>query len=362
MAKRKRVDEQQPSQGSPAAIQWTATAWDSQDVKDEEGWNSQDVQDEEGWNSQDVQDEEGWNSQDVQDEEGWHSQDVKDEEGWNSQDVQDEEGWNSQDVQHEEGWNSQDIQDEEGWNSQDVQDEKEGCISHVQDEEGGWNSHVRDEEGGWNSQDVRDEQEGWNSHVQDEEGDDTWDGQATFVSRGGFSDLSEEEQEKLLRMPEGLKREIGFKNVHPEETGENPKALMQSFFSRYTQSTIQDYYFEGSQRRDRNGSVWFTATLVTPSLYDKRFLGEMAPSLALAESSACLAFFKDSTVLEVASKMPPTIRNVRRHVCKMLKPGWQREMERRGIDWKVVREEVIRRLFDQFQSMGCRTALWDNNV
>ena len=153
--------------------------------------------------------------------------------------------------------------------------------------------------------------------------------------RRGLRHLTEEEQRKLLREPAVLLKEIGMKAF----TAYDPKIsdarkIVHTFFSRYRQTEAADHYFETHTIRE--GRSWrFTSTLVTPSFYPSRFLGNQMSLRPMAEDSACETFIRDARAREVASKLPPPTRNIKRYVASMFNNEWKQDMIRRGVNPKL---------------------------
>ena len=103
------------------------------------------------------------------------------------------------------------------------------------------------------------------------------------------------------------------------------------------------------------------AKLATPSFHGRSYVGKPMAVQVLAEVSACQAFQNHPDVQEVARKMPPPATKVKRHVTNVVL-RLKRQIEERGANHKLVTKQVIQELFSQFQSMGCRAAIWDGNV
>ena len=178
--------------------------------------------------------------------------------------------------------------------------------------------------------------------------------------RGGFRDLSQEEQDLFLKVPAYLMDEIGIRNLNPTTYRGPIKKLLQYFFSRYRQSAEDDYFFETEETV--RGRMWISK-LVTPSFYNRTFWGHAMPTVQLAEASACVQFFTDGAVVAAGKKLPPTVKQVRRFVNhKVGNRERKLDMIRRGINPKLVVQEAIQEIFLYFKSIGCRTALWDNNI
>ena len=134
------------------------------------------------------------------------------------------------------------------------------------------------------------------------------------------------------------------------------------FFERYLQIGRIDRYWE-TKAESVPGQRFplYRSKLRTPSLFNQTFEGQPQPRWFKAELSACEAFLQDPTVLEIAENLPPSGKKVRRYVlCKLT--GWKKDLIERGINVNLVVEEAKAELFSRFQSMGCRTALWDGNA
>lgn len=174
----------------------------------------------------------------------------------------------------------------------------------------------------------------------------------------GLSCLTEEEKARLVTVPECLEKEIGLK-FHKHS---NARQSVKCFFERYLQIGRIDHYWE-TKPESVPGQRFplYRSKLRTPSLFNQTFEGQRKPRWFKAELSACEAFLQDPTVLEIAEKLPPSATKVRRYVqCKLT--GWKKDLIERGINVKLVIEEAKAELFSRFQSMGCRTALWDGNA
>ena len=62
------------------------------------------------------------------------------------------------------------------------------------------------------------------------------------------------------------------------------------------------------------------------------------------------------------SKLPPPAQNVKRHLTNVISGRFKQKMKDDNIEPKLVMQEARALLFEEFQKMGLRTALWDRNV
>ena len=190
------------------------------------------------------------------------------------------------------------------------------------------------------------------------------DAQSLQEPRRGFADLREEEKEKLLTVSESLTKEIGMKAFYTFDartSREDLKKLVHTFFSRYRQTETEDHYYE-TERFFQDNQVWFVSTLITPCLYQGSFRGQPRPQRHMAELSACQKFLEDPEARELASKLPPPSRILRREILAKFSKDWKEDMLQRGISPKLVQQEAVQELSHKLRSLGCRLALWDGHA
>ena len=172
----------------------------------------------------------------------------------------------------------------------------------------------------------------------------------------GLKSLMQHEQELLVQVNR-LKPEIGVR-FYPTDL---PKKRVKFFFERYGQldtKNTADHVFHATEL----GRGRWEATLTTPSLFNRQFVGRTRPSRHLAEDDACIVFLHDPMVLQIIKNMAPPTSKVRTFVKNSLSGPWRKELLDRGFNLKLVAEEAHQELFAEFQAMGCRTALWDGNA
>lgn len=162
----------------------------------------------------------------------------------------------------------------------------------------------------------------------------------------------------LLTIPNWLWGEAGVKF----SPGLKPKERMLHIFERYFQGSSLDHYFQTWEIESQG--LWqapqYRSRLVTPSMFNWTFLGDVRSSRQQAEDSAIEVFLQDKRVVEIASKVPPTAKKVRKWlIAQMPGPTWKDSLQARGIDKAIVVEEAKQELFSQFRSAGCRTAISD---
>lgn len=171
----------------------------------------------------------------------------------------------------------------------------------------------------------------------------------------GLKSLMQHEQELLVQVHR-LQSEIGVR--FPSDF---PRKRVKVFFERYGQLDTKDTPDHVFQATELGRGRW-QATLITPSLFNRHFVGRTQPSQPLAEDDACLVFLHDPMVLQIIQNMAPPASKVRKFVKNSLSGPWRKELLDRGFNLKLVAEEAHQELFAQFQAMGCRTALWDGNA
>lgn len=171
----------------------------------------------------------------------------------------------------------------------------------------------------------------------------------------GLKSLMQHEQELLVQVHR-LQSEIGVR--FPCDF---PRKRVKVFFERYGQLDTKDTPDHVFQATELGRGRW-QATLITPSLFNRHFVGRTQPSQPLAEDDACLVFLHDPMVLQIIQNMAPPASKVRKFVKNSLSGPWRKELLDRGFNLKLVAEEAHQELFAQFQAMGCRTALWDGNA
>ncbi|CAE7328516.1 unnamed protein product [Symbiodinium microadriaticum] len=211
-------------------------------------------------------------------------------------------------------------------------------------------------------------QESWQPFSQDsdatEHGLQLVDAPGMQEPRGSFTDLRQEEKDRLLTVSENLEKEIGMKPFYTFDartSRDDLKKLVHTFFSRYRQTESEDHYYE-TERFFQNNQLRFATTLITPSFYQRSFRGEPMLHRNMAETSACRKFLEDTAAREAARNLPPPSRVLRRYITGMLNRDWKNDMLQRGICPKRVQQDAVQALSDKLRSMGCRLALWDDNA
>ncbi|CAE7613028.1 unnamed protein product [Symbiodinium necroappetens] len=159
----------------------------------------------------------------------------------------------------------------------------------------------------------------------------------------------------LIHVTLAMSQDIGFnwQSLHP-------KIAVQLFFLRYCGLKMgmeaQYEYICDTVAWPESGYV---ATLVTRGFYDRRFSfrGKVRQTIAAAETSVAQVFLSHPSIIEIASRLPPPLPDVR-HRLLLTKP--QREaLAAAGLSWEAVQEDMVQKVYFGFQSMGCRSQLWD---
>eukprot|EP00438_Fugacium_kawagutii_P022966 Skav236008 [mRNA] locus=scaffold1815:107738:108223:+ [translate_table: standard] len=161
-------------------------------------------------------------------------------------------------------------------------------------------------------------------------------------------------------MPEVLTESIGL-DFHPNV---DARERILRFFERYQMGQAVDHTFQVRKIRDSRwprGHV-FVSTLATPSLFNRTFEGAPRPTIEAAENETCSIFLRDQQVNEIMKRLPPPASKVTKWLSSRMQSPFKRELERRGINWVLVKEEAKQDFFSRFRDMGCRSALWDGNA
>ena len=143
---------------------------------------------------------------------------------------------------------------------------------------------------------------------------------------------------------------------------EDLKKLVHTFFSRYGQNELKDYYYFETEAFYQNNQRRFVSKLTTPSYYRRSFRGHPMLHRNMAETSACRKFWEDKDAREVSRWLPPPSRVLRRDILAKFNKDWKEAMRQRGISPKLVQQEAVQALSDELRSWGCRLALWDGNA
>ncbi|CAE7619319.1 unnamed protein product [Symbiodinium sp. CCMP2592] len=134
-----------------------------------------------------------------------------------------------------------------------------------------------------------------------------------------------------------------------------PRMAVEIFLQRYSNSERADHYFTHEQTRQ--GVI---ATLVTPSFFGSSFRGPAMYTQTQAEISACQLFVTDKYVLEAAEWLPPPMETIRKRVA--LSKHQKQVLRERGYDTTVVQRDLLNCVYAGFRSLGCRSAIFDNNA
>ena len=106
------------------------------------------------------------------------------------------------------------------------------------------------------------------------------------------------ESGEYAKLAEHLKDKIGL-----TFDGVAPKEAVGSWHGRYTTSAERNWFFK-HEKLDQG----IVATLVTPSYFNKRFKGKAKRTVGEAENSACRVFLEDADVLDIAARLPPSMK------------------------------------------------------
>ena len=134
-----------------------------------------------------------------------------------------------------------------------------------------------------------------------------------------------------------------------------PRMAVEVFLQRYSNSERADHCF--THERTRQGVI---ATLVTPSFFGSSFQGPAMYTQTQAEISACQLFVTDKYVLETAEWLPPPMETIRKRVA--LSKHQKQALRERGYDTTAVQRDLLNRVYAGFRSLGCRSAMFDNNA
>ncbi|CAE7783452.1 Herc2, partial [Symbiodinium sp. CCMP2456] len=135
-----------------------------------------------------------------------------------------------------------------------------------------------------------------------------------------------------------------------------PKMGLIRFLQRYKGGhSTSDFYFEHNWSE---GSC--SARLVVPAFSDHSYEGEACETKGQAEASAYEAFSLDDYVQYVASRLPPSIKHLRRLV--RLTCYEARALVQMGIDLQRLLKMMAKQLHRGFEDLECTTAAWEDKA
>ena len=135
---------------------------------------------------------------------------------------------------------------------------------------------------------------------------------------------------------------------------QDPKTAVRDFLERYSNRQVKVTY---QHKRNAAGIV---AKLVTPQFFERAFEGSMAADEKGAEVSACKAFLKDPQVQQVSKLVPPSISLIRKRL--QFNKYQKNSITEHGLCPRELQTEMVQEVYMTFRDMGCRTALWDENL